>query len=226
VLIKGDMVDLYKPTDGIVSRYINRKISTRITMLIIKYNVKVTPNQMSIITFLIGIASALIYLLNMPLVAGIAVQISSIIDGVDGELARALGKATRFGGFLDALLDRFVDVAVITCISAYLISNYSHLISPYFIVLVTMLALSSDLMVSYLHARGEASLGIHPLKVGPYLGYASRDVRLFIIFVASVIEEFIPTTLFHALIALILIGYSYVVIKTINIYLAKVGVKS
>ena len=204
------MMKLVKSTDGIVSRYINRRVSTRITMFIVKRGINISPNQMTVISSIIGALSALIYLSNNPLIAGICVQISSIIDGVDGELARILGKTSKFGGFLDSILDRFVDIAVIICISIYLI-GYSANIE--LLTLISTLALSGDLMVSYIHARGEATLGIHPVKIGVRVGFASRDVRLFIIFLGSVVEQFMRGTLLYTLAVIAVISYCYVTVS-------------
>jgi len=209
------MAQLTKATDGIVSRYINRKISTRITMFIVKRRIRISPNQVSILSFIIGIVSAVIYLFNNPLIAGIMVQISSIVDGVDGELARILKKTTRFGAFFDAILDRFVNIVIILCISMYLSSLG---IEPGLLLLSSVLALSGDLMVSYIHARGESSLGIHPARIGIMLNYASRDVRLFIIFIGSILESLISKALLYTLIIIALLSYSYVVTKIIDAY--------
>ena len=209
------MNELIKMTDGIVSRYINRKISTRITMFIVKKRINITPNQVSVLSFAIGIISALIYLFNNPLLAGIGVQASSIIDGVDGELARILKKTTRFGAFFDAILDRLVNIVIIICISLYL-SNLG--VNQELLLVSSICALSGDLMVSYIHARGEASLNIHPIKIGIGLNYASRDVRLFTIFMGSVLENFIEGVLLYTLVIIALLSYSYVILKIIDAY--------
>lgn len=209
------MKELIKPTDGIVSKYINRRISVRITLFLVRKNIRISPNQMSVISFVVGIASALGYLLSNPLIAGIGVQVSSIIDGVDGELARLLGKTSKFGGFFDALLDRFVDIAIILSVCIYLITLNPN---PKLLLAVGMLALSGDLMVSYMHARGEASLGEHPLKIGTPLSFSSRDVRLFIIFLGSIVENFIKSSLLFTLIIIAILSYGYVVFKMLDIF--------
>lgn len=86
-----------KPTDGPVSKYINRKISIRITRFIIEYNIPLTPNHVSIISFIMALVTLPLYLYGYLIPAGILVQLSSIIDGVDGELARALNMVSRKG---------------------------------------------------------------------------------------------------------------------------------
>ena len=211
------MTKLIKPTDGIVSRYVNRKISTRITKFIVNHNIKVTPNQVSIISFVMGIISAILYTLGNPIIAGIGVQISSIVDGVDGELARFLGKSSRAGGFMDAMLDRFVDITTVSFVGLYLLLFRS--INASILVPILMFALSGDLMVSYLHARAEASLGVHPLIAGRGVGFASRDVRLFLIFIGSLLEVVLNGILLYTLLAIGILSYTYTIFKTIEMTL-------
>jgi len=59
------------------------------------------------------VVGALLYLWRLDPVAGILVQLASIVDGVDGELARARNMASPVGAFLDSLLDRIADAFVI-----------------------------------------------------------------------------------------------------------------
>jgi len=202
---------LIKPTDGYVSRYINRRISIPITLVIIRYKIPLTPNQVSFISFLIGLAASLAYILESPLLAGVLVQLSSIIDGVDGELARLLGKQSRLGAFIDALLDRLANIAIIASLAYFIATNIHYPAS--LTLIVSLLAISGDLMVSYIHARGEASLGIHPSKIGKIRNFASRDVRLFIIFIGTVIRAY-----FETLLIVSILSYVYVIAKSIEVF--------
>jgi len=200
---------LGKATDGLVAKYINRRLSNPITLVIAKHGVPLTPNQVSLLSFLIGLISTASYILKQPVLAGVLVELSSIIDGVDGELARLLKMESRKGAFLDAILDRFVDISVIIGLTFYI--NY-YLEPSTYIILVSMIALSGCLMVSYVHARGEASLDIHPSKLGKVINFSSRDVRLFIVFLGSVLGLYLETLLFLGF-----LSYLYVVIKFIDI---------
>jgi len=89
--------------DGFISRHLNRKISLKISEYLVN---RITPNQATILSFTVGILSALTTFISVPL-AGILYQISSILDGIDGEIARASMRTTRFGGWLDSILDRY-----------------------------------------------------------------------------------------------------------------------
>jgi CDP-L-myo-inositol myo-inositolphosphotransferase len=205
-------LDLGKPTDGPVARYINRRISRRITYLIVRRSIGITPNQLSLISFLLALASSYLYLARLPAVAGVLVQLSSIVDGVDGELARVRGLQSGCGAFLDAVLDRYADVAIVVSVALY-----AAQLLGFWVVPVALLALAGDLLVSYVHLRGEHDLGVHPALVGRIPAVASRDVRLFIVFLASLAEHALPGSLGCSLVALAVLTHSYAALKVVQV---------
>ncbi|MCD6324198.1 MAG: CDP-alcohol phosphatidyltransferase family protein [Desulfurococcales archaeon] len=202
-----------KPTDGVISRYVNRKVSTRITAFILKHGWGVTPNQITVISLLTALFTAGIILAGHLIIGGIMIQVSSMIDGVDGELARARGVKSKFGGFLDAMMDRFADVSIISALTYVYTLNPPYGLGGASVAAIGMLALTGDLLVSYIHARGEASLGTHPSKVGKLRGFASRDVRLFILAVATALLQGVAGMLIVGV-----ISYVYVVGKVIEVW--------
>ncbi len=157
--------------DGFVSRHLNRKISTEISALLVD---KVTPNEMTAFTFALGIFSALLTLVNLPL-AGILYQFSSILDGVDGEIARASLRTSRLGGYIDSILDRYVDGSFLALLA------YSTLRGPFW-YLIALLALLGSVMVSYSTERfkgafcRDAYLEVPALRKLP----GKRDERVFL----------------------------------------------
>ena len=205
---------LTKPTDGIVSRYLNRRISTRITKYLVENDVNITPTQVSIISFILGILSAILYFTGYIIYGGILIQISSIIDGVDGELARARNLVSRLGGFTDTFLDRLVNISVFLSISYYLTILYP---TNGIVLLITLVALSGDLMVSYLHSIAQKDLSIHPAKVGSLPPIASRDVRLFILFLFSLLYSMEKDMILYGLLLIGIISYTYVGVKFIEL---------
>ncbi len=198
-----------KPTDGLVSRYLNRKVSTRVTRLLLRYAPSVSPNTVSLLTAVLGWLSALLTALGYHVIGGVLVQVSSILDGVDGEIARATGRVTRVGGFLDAILDRYVDITIIASLALLSIKlGYN----PQLVLLVSLAALTGDLMVSYVHARGEASLGKNPALIGRLRGFATRDVRMLVLAIAAVIAR--PL---EGLLVVAVLGHTYTILKTLEV---------
>jgi len=105
---------LKKDTDGPVSRILNRPISLRITKLLLKTGI--TPNQISVLSTVIGLVGASFFFSGeyfFLILGGMLIHIHSIVDGCDGEVARLKLRQTKYGGWLDAVLDRYVDAAII-----------------------------------------------------------------------------------------------------------------
>jgi CDP-diacylglycerol--glycerol-3-phosphate 3-phosphatidyltransferase len=101
-----------------------------------------------------------------------------VCDTLDGRYARASGKGTPFGAFLDSTLDRVEEGVVLTAVAA----NFSAA-GDDFAVAAVVVAVLASLMVSYTRARAEA------LGVECKVGIASRAVRVVILSVGLLFAE-------------------------------------
>jgi phosphatidylglycerophosphate synthase len=100
-----------KPIDGIVSRNLNRHVSIAISKRLVETGV--TPNMMSAATFLVGVAAAWSASRGGygPILLGaFLLQWNSILDGVDGELARVRFQHSRLGQWVDTVCDDATNV--------------------------------------------------------------------------------------------------------------------
>ena len=93
--------------NGIVGVFTRKHISTRITALVCRTELK--PNHITIISLLIGILAT--YFLSTGerinlLIAGILIFFSKVLDAVDGEVARVKKLETKMGAWLDGISDR------------------------------------------------------------------------------------------------------------------------
>jgi phosphatidylglycerophosphate synthase len=114
---------------------------------------------------------------------GVLVQVSSIIDGVDGDLARAKDMRSRFGGVFDSVLDRYADAAIAAGMAWYAY-RFESWPQP---LLVGVAAAVGFLLVSYSRARLEREAGAS--AVAGLLGIASRDVRLLALAIGAAAGE-------------------------------------
>jgi CDP-L-myo-inositol myo-inositolphosphotransferase len=199
-----------KSTEGPVSRALNRPLAEMAALTIARRAPWVTPNMVSAAAFALAAAAAALIALGYLAVGGLLVQLSSIVDGVDGSLARITGRASRSGGFLDTMLDRYADILVYAGIAWHLASTGG--LDP-LEASILVAALSGDLAVSYLHARGERDAGLHPALIGPLDSAASRDVRLFIIFLSLLAHR--PL---EGLLAVAALSHTYVAVKSYYVY--------
>lgn len=185
--------NLAKPTDGPISRWLNRPLSTRLSRLLVRTSL--TPNQISVFSFLLSAAAAV--LMSLPRYAalaagGVLAQLSSIIDGCDGEVARLKNLTSEFGAWFDAVLDRYADFLLIAGLSL----NALHTHAPVLTLAASLLALSGSFINSYTADKYDAYLRKKG-GVGLRLG---RDVRIFIIFTGAVLNVSLLTLVLLAVI--------------------------
>lgn len=171
--------NLTKPTDGIISRIINRRISTLITSKLVETGI--TPNQVSVFAFMLMVISSILFAFGKwvyLIIGGILVQLSSIIDGCDGEIARLKFQISRYGSFLDSTLDRYADFLVIFGLA------YGHwkLYEDFLVWILGFFALIGVFAFSYINARYEA------VFQSTSTGFR-RDLRLLIISVGAITNQ-------------------------------------
>lgn len=191
--------------DGLVSRTLNRRVSRPVARWLAP--TPLTPNGATGITTLVAIAAALATAFGWNIAGGIGIQMASIIDGVDGELARLKNMSTRFGAVLDAVSDRYADAFMLGGMTVYA-ARFEDVARPEF---VGMLALAGSLSVSYSRARIEASL-----KRGPsdgLFGLASRDVRLLIAAVGTVLGFCYATLIVLAVISWATVLFRLIILR-------------
>ena len=104
---------LVKKEDGIVTRYVSRKISLAVTRRLAR--TRVTPNVMTVVCVALGLAAAWAFAspaLPRQIAGGLLFLLHSILDGCDGEMARLKFQESRLGGILDFWGDNLVHVGV------------------------------------------------------------------------------------------------------------------
>ena len=108
-----------KPSDGLVSRYLNRPVSRFISKFLLKIP-GVTPFHATALAAFTGLLMAAYLLFGGEggLIAGaILFHAASVIDGVDGEIARATKRSSEFGAKLDTVIDAITNLAFLSLAS-------------------------------------------------------------------------------------------------------------
>ena len=103
-----------KSTDGIIGRTVNRQISGPMTRQLLR--TRITPDLATVLAFAATLVAAGLIATGdrwAMVAGGLGVLLGSALDGVDGELARVSGRASRRGAVMDTLLDRYADLAVV-----------------------------------------------------------------------------------------------------------------
>ena len=137
---------------------------------------RVTPNALTASGVLLCGAASVIVLfegrneLLFYWLAALVFVVGSLLDILDGALARAGGKTTPFGAFLDSTTDRISEGFMLTAI-AYILARHDH---PVFVA-VAVTAVAGSFLVSYTRARAE-SIGLRG-----DVGIGSRAERVVVI---------------------------------------------
>ena len=76
-----------------------------------------TPNNITIIGFIIGLLPFIFIYFDKPLIAVLLLWVSGFLDAVDGEMARISNTSTQWGTLMDITFDRLVEIGVILAIA-------------------------------------------------------------------------------------------------------------
>ncbi|TCO42287.1 choline kinase [Kribbella antiqua] len=134
-----------KPTDGVVARVLNRRISGPITRLLLRTGV--VPEVATVLAFVVTlVAAGLVATSNtwLMIAGGLGILLGSALGGVDGELARISGRTTRLGA---TLLGRYAELAVVLAFVLAAGSTRTAWIWGF-------AAAAGCLLISYIHAVG------------------------------------------------------------------------
>jgi CDP-diacylglycerol--glycerol-3-phosphate 3-phosphatidyltransferase len=142
---------------------------------------KIHPNALTFIGLLINIWAAWLFSQGRMFAAGMVVVGASVFDMVDGRVARETNQVTKFGGFFDSVLDRYSDLALYMGLLVYYAS-----INRFFYIVLTAIAMTGSVMVSYTRARAENS--IPKCKVG----FLERPERIVLIMIGALFNRMAP----------------------------------
>lgn len=144
-----------------------------------------TPNALTLIGFGIAVVGAWLASSQSWLLAGLVVGFGAIFDLFDGALARATGRTSNFGAFLDSTFDRAGEAVVYIGIVWGCVNSVVWIPGA----LLGATAMASAFMVSYVRARSE-SLGFSPGTGMQNIGIAPREVRTAIVVVTLILTGF------------------------------------
>jgi CDP-diacylglycerol---glycerol-3-phosphate 3-phosphatidyltransferase len=134
-----------------------------------------TPNALTLTGFGIACVAAVAAAAQLWVLAGFLVIFGGVFDMFDGMVARATGKASRIGAFMDSTFDRWGEGAVyIGIVAGCLFAGHDAG------AVLAAAAMTAAFMVSYTRARAE-SLGFAPPSGMASVGLAPREVRLVIL---------------------------------------------
>lgn len=139
-----------------------------------------TPDGLTLIGFGITVVGAIMLGLQLWLVGGLIVFIGGVFDMFDGTLARATGKVSKLGAFMDSVFDRWGEALVYLGIVVGGVTAGSDTVT-----ILAAAALGAAFMVSYTRARSEG-LGFTAGTGMAAIGVMPREIRLVILSVGLI----------------------------------------
>ena len=156
-------------------------------------SVGLTPNAITLLGFAVCVVSAYLVASGWLLWGGVAFLVGSILDLMDGALARLTGRETPFGALLDSVFDRLGEAALFVGLGIYALrADHSDEYRAFFITAL-LLALIFSQGVSYLRARGEG------LGVFTRAGLMTRTERVILLGIGLLLG-WVPWLLFGILV--------------------------
>ena len=184
-----------KPDEGPVFRYFYRPLSGMISRRLVNY--KITPNQISVFSFLCSILAAGLFALGgypALLAGGLMAQFAMVIDCCDGAIARLKFQISEYGGWFDAVLDRYADAFLLFGLTwhAYAVKTEGYILFTGFLAIIGSFVLSytADKYDSLMRDRIRRS---KEFRVG-------RELRVFLIFLGAIFNQVFLTLLVIAIV--------------------------
>ncbi|MDK3159673.1 CDP-alcohol phosphatidyltransferase family protein [Kamptonema cortianum] len=190
-----------KPTDGLISRYCNRPLSRAASKALLRL-AWFRPGHASLLTLLAAMAMFASLLTGTQgglLVGAVFFQVASVVDGIDGEIARATFRSSKLGASLDSVIDAFTNVAFLTGVAYYYHANgpeyaaglaiWSSVIMASGLVILGVFGFHRDGVIHFDGAKGVHEVSARPVgKIFKHL--TGRDFYC---------SAFLIATLFKAL---------------------------
>src|SRR5579864_5265490 len=142
---------------------------------------RIHPNVLTFLGLLINIWAAFLFAAGHFQAAALVLIGAGLFDMVDGRVARETNRVTRFGGFFDSVLDRYSDLALLVGMLVWYGS-----INRFGYVVLTALAMTASVMISYVRARAENT--IPTCKVG----FMERPERVVLLIIGALFDRMAP----------------------------------
>jgi len=192
----------------IVSAYLIDRIVVRLGVVFER--LPFTPNQVTLMSAAVGVAAGLLFIFDQWLAGAISVFASMVLDGLDGEVARRKNMKSKYGAFLDTMLDRVVDTTVVLGVaysSAQIYGDTAWIIG--FLAAVYACVLSS-----YTRKLVAIATGTEPTWLDEKPKFTDgRDVRLLIITLGALGNLFVDWSALASVAIVLALSLSKFVIR-------------
>jgi CDP-diacylglycerol--glycerol-3-phosphate 3-phosphatidyltransferase len=152
------------------------------------FRARVRPNHLTVLGLGVSIAAAYVFSVGRLRWGAALLAVAGLFDFFDGAVARLAGSDSDYGAFLDSVVDRYSDLAVLLGILVY----YEHTADTLGAIL-TMATLAGTVMVSYTKARAQS------IGVSCEIGVMERPERLIALIAGATFHLLTPVMALLAL---------------------------
>ena len=177
-----------------------RQILGPVTQLLAR--LQISPNAVSVTGFLVTIVAVGLFIGGAPVAAGLIFLLGSLLDVLDGELARASNRVTPFGAVFDSLLDRISEGVLLIAIAWYF-ADRGEVAG----VVITVAGMLGSVSTSYVRARAEA------VGATCTVGWITRPERIIILTVGMISGQ-----IFAAIVILFVLSTLTVIQRTAHVH--------
>src|SRR5437763_17012454 len=146
---------------------------------------RINPNVLTLMGLIVNAWAAFVFgyataqnQQRMFVLAGLIIIGSGFFDLVDGEVARAQNRVTRFGAFFDSVVDRYSDASQFFGLLLFYARG-----GKFFYIVLTAFVMISAIMVSYTRARAESLIG------SCRVGFMERPERLVLVIIGALFNR-------------------------------------
>ncbi len=171
-----------KNVSGWVSKNINSRISIPISKILMEF--RIHPNTITFFVGCLGISCGFFYASNNPLIGALVLQMATILDRCDGEVARITLKESKFGQWFDTALDQLsyfsMFIGIATCLnnpSFFPLTNINILIKQFSIINIILYIIFITTVLFFMIRRtSNGSLAYYPGEVDKRVPIQERSL--------------------------------------------------
>ncbi len=143
----------------------------------------ITPNMLTIFGFVLNAGVAYLLAIGQPIWGGALMLFAGLFDMLDGALAKVTNRVTRFGGFLDSVVDRYSEAVVLFGLLLYYYNQPDR--AGLLEIILIYVTLVGSMMISYARARAGA------LNITNEVGILARPERIILLAVGLLFGPFL-----------------------------------
>lgn len=169
------------------------EISTKLGIIFSK--LPLSPNAWTALSLIVAIAGFLSLLQKDLLASFFLFSASSLMDAIDGAVARVVGRVTRFGAYLDGITDRLVELLLLLGLMFVQLPDF--ILPSYFWI---ALLIFFSVFVSYTRAYADHRSALTKSQIDSMGGVFERAERLVIMLAGLLLYQINPIYLTYAII--------------------------